>query len=251
MAAQTQLIQKNDFIDITFTGRIKDGEIFDTNVKEDAEKIGLKFNGKPLVICVGQGMVVAGFDNALEGKEIGKDYSIELQPKDAFQERQSNLVKLIPIKIFREKKINPYPGMTLNIDNMLVRVISVSGGRVLVDFNNILAGKTVIYTFKINRKIESPEEKVNAITEFFTGKTFSFKISDDKKQAIFKDEGSEEIPKEYLNLIIGSLNDKFKDVLGLEMIVEPDKTSEDKIEENKKPEEKKEEEKKEEEKQTE
>src|SRR3989344_8157684 len=149
MAAQTQLIQKNDFIDITFTGRIKDGEIFDTNVKEDAEKIGLKFNGKPLIICVGQGMVVSGFDNALEGKESGKDYSIELQPKDAFQERQSNLVKLIPIKIFREKKINPYPGMTLNIDNMLVRVISVSGGRVLVDFNNILAGKTVIYTFKI------------------------------------------------------------------------------------------------------
>jgi FKBP-type peptidyl-prolyl cis-trans isomerase 2 len=235
MANQT--IQKTDFIDITFTGRIKDGEIFDTNVKEDAEKIGINFNGKPLVICVGQGMVVGGFDNALEGKEAGKDYILELQPKDAFQERQSNLVKLIPIKIFRDKKINPYPGMTLNIDNMLVKVVSVSGGRVLVDFNNPLAGKVIIYNFKINKKIESPEEKVNALTEFFVGKTFSFKISDDKKQAIFKDEGSEEIPKGYLNIIIGSLNDKFKEVLGLEMIVEPDKEEnkkQEKQEENKK-----------------
>lgn len=232
-------IQKNDFIDITFTGRTKDGEIFDTNIKKDAEKIGLNFNGKPLVICVGQGMVVGGFDNALEGKEADKDYSIELAPKDAFQERQSNLVKLIPIKVFRDKKINPYPGMTLNIDNMLVKIVSVSGGRVLVDFNNPLAGKTVIYTFKINKKIESPEEKVNAITEFFVGRTFNFKVSDDKKQAIFKDEGTEEIPKGYLNIIIGSLNDKFKDVLGLEMVVEQDKEENKKAENQEKQEENK------------
>ena len=30
--------QKNDFIEINFTGKIKDGVIFDSNIKEDIEK---------------------------------------------------------------------------------------------------------------------------------------------------------------------------------------------------------------------
>jgi FKBP-type peptidyl-prolyl cis-trans isomerase 2 len=48
-------VKKNDFIELEFTGRTKDNnEVFDTNIKEVAERSG--FNSQtisPLIISVG------------------------------------------------------------------------------------------------------------------------------------------------------------------------------------------------------
>ena len=137
---------KNDFVEVKFIGKVKDGEIFDTNIPVQAKKIDFKLeNPKPLIVCIGQEMLIKGFDKALEEKEIGKQASVELAPKDAFQKRRKELVRLIPKKLFLAQKIDPQPGMALALDNHLVKIVSVSGGRVLVDFNNPLAGKTIIY----------------------------------------------------------------------------------------------------------
>lgn len=156
------IIKKKDFVELEFTGKIKEsGQIFDTTLDEKA---------KPLKICVGEGMLVKGFDDALIGKEVGKDYSVELEPKDAFGPRDKKLVKIIPISVFHEKEVNPYPGLVLNIDGVIVRISSVSGGRVTADFNIPLAGKTLIYDFKIKKIIEESQEKLNAMAEFFFGK---------------------------------------------------------------------------------
>ena len=56
------VINKNDFVEIKFVGKVKDGEIFDTNIQSEAEKIGIKVSEKPLVICIGQGMLIKSFD---------------------------------------------------------------------------------------------------------------------------------------------------------------------------------------------
>ncbi|MBI2124431.1 hypothetical protein HYT92_01435 [Candidatus Pacearchaeota archaeon] len=36
------MIKKNDFVEIEFSARVKEGEIFDTTLKEEAEKLGIK-----------------------------------------------------------------------------------------------------------------------------------------------------------------------------------------------------------------
>ena len=46
-------ISKKDFIEIAFTARIKDGKIFDSNIKEDIEKEKLPLKPKPFVFCLG------------------------------------------------------------------------------------------------------------------------------------------------------------------------------------------------------
>ncbi|MBS3072945.1 FKBP-type peptidyl-prolyl cis-trans isomerase [Candidatus Pacearchaeota archaeon] len=147
--------KKNDFIELEFTGKVKDGEVFDTNVPEEAKKIGLEISNSPFVLCLGQEMVIKGLDKELENREIGKEYSVDLLPKDAFQERKSSLIKLIPLNVFTQQKISPRPGMTLALDNMLVKIISVSGGRVLADFNNPLSGKIVKNSFRTRKRIHS------------------------------------------------------------------------------------------------
>jgi len=163
-------IRKKDFVELDFTGKVKEtGQIFDTTLKEDAKKIGAE-NVKPLKVCVGEGMLVSGFDEALEGKEIGKKYSIEIEPKKAFGPRDPKLIKIVPISVFHEKEVNPYPGLVLNIDGILARISSVSGGRVTTDFNLPLAGKTIIYEFEVKKIINDQKEKLESLADFFFGK---------------------------------------------------------------------------------
>lgn len=162
-------LKKSDFVEIEFAARIKEtNQLFDTNIKEKAKELGMN-EVKPLKICIGQGMLLKGLDNSLEGKEIGKEYEIELSPKDAFGFRNPSLVKTMPINIFLEKEINPYPGLVLDLDGIIARISSVSGGRVLVDFNNPLSGKTVIYRIKIIKKIEDVKEKIQVLGAFYLG----------------------------------------------------------------------------------
>jgi len=201
-------IQKNDFVELEFIGKVKDGEVFDTNIEAEAKKLGYKENVKPSIVSVGNLMVVKGFDKALEGKEIGKDYSVELEPKDAFGPRERSLIKTYPIKAFLEKNINPYPGLVLALDTTLAKVISVSGGRVILDFNNPLAGKILVYDFKIKRKVEDIKEKVESLRDFFFQQPLEYEIQD--KKLIIK------APKPFEQFIL-IYKDKFKDMLGLEL----------------------------------
>lgn len=216
------MLKPNDFVELDFIARIKEaGQVFDTTLLEEAEKANLlgeeetkekataekKF--KPFRLCIGQGMLVAGLDKALEGKETGNWYEIELQPRDAFGLRDPKLVKILSLRAFRERGINPAPGMVLNLDNMLAKIVTVSSGRVVVDFNNPLSGKAVIYKFKINRRIEDKNEKLEILMEFFLGKPEKINLQDKKAVIEFKIKFPEKIKEEF--------SKKVKEILSLDV----------------------------------
>jgi FKBP-type peptidyl-prolyl cis-trans isomerase SlyD len=183
-----ELVKKNDFIEIEFTARVKDdNRVFDTNIKEEAEKAKLEIKDfSPLIICVGKSMAIKGLDNALEGKELGKKYTIEIKPDEAFGARDSKMVRMVPLKAFLAQKIYPERGMQFALDGMVVKVLSNSGGRVLVDFNNPLAGREVIYDFIIKKNVEDIKEKINALQDFFFRRKFEFHVEEKDKKIKFK-----------------------------------------------------------------
>jgi len=206
-------IKKGDFIEIEFTGKIKDGgEVFDTNVKRVAEENNFEIkNIKPFILAIGQKMLPKGFDEDLEGKEAGKEYTLELKPEEAFGKRNREMIKMIPTKRFLEQRINPERGMQLSLDGQLVKVLSNSGGRTLVDFNNPLAGKEVIYEYKILREVKDQKEKIDGLQDFLFKKVFDFEIKNQK--IIFK------VEKQF-EPFVKVFSSKFKEVLGLEVNAE-------------------------------
>ncbi|MEK6881831.1 MAG: hypothetical protein AABY22_19590, partial [Nanoarchaeota archaeon] len=107
-------------------------------------------------------------------------------------------------------------GMMLNIDGAIAKIISVSSGRTLVDFNNPLAGKTIEYEIKIIRKVEDPDEKAKALVLFFSRQEFPFKIIENKTLEIKIPEGFDK----FFELF----KDKFKDLLNLDLKFEIDKS---------------------------
>src|SRR3989344_2118969 len=158
--------KKNDFIELKYTG-YANNEIFDSNIEEDLKKINPKAKVEKLIVAVGQEMVVKGFDKELENKEIDKDYEINIKSADAFGPRNRDLIRTLPLKGFTQQNMNPRPGMILALDNNIVKIIAVSGARVIVDFNNPLAGKDLKYNFKIIRKIDDEKEKIKSMLKFY------------------------------------------------------------------------------------
>jgi len=177
----TEKISKNDFVELEFTG-YADGKVFDTTSEEVARQENLfdkntKF--KAMAVSVGQGQLLAGLDDALIGKNIGSSFEITLQPEQAFGKRDPRLVKIAPLSVFRDKQLNPYPGLVVNFGGLIATIRSVNGGRVTLDFNNPLASKTIVYKVNIKRKLQDLDEKLKAFVEYYL-QTDKFKLNDNK-----------------------------------------------------------------------
>ncbi|MFZ1970884.1 MAG: peptidylprolyl isomerase [Candidatus Nanoarchaeia archaeon] len=206
-------LQKKDFIEVEFTAKVKGGETFDSNIKEDLEKLheghDHSIEAEPFIFCLGEGMFLKGVEDFLIGKEIG-NYEVELPPEKAFGKRNPQLVQRIPLKVFKEQKLNPIPGFAFNFDGRIGRVLASSGGRVIVDFNNPIAGKDVIYKIKILRKVDNLNEKSRALIKFLFREDVKFEIKD-KKIII-------EVEKPLVEFV-KLFKDKFKEMLDLELEV--------------------------------
>jgi FKBP-type peptidyl-prolyl cis-trans isomerase 2 len=209
----SEKVKKKDFVELKYSG-YANGDIFDSNIEEDIKKLNSEIKAKKTVVCVGEEMVVKGLDNTLEGKEIGKEYEIEFGFKEGFGERKRELLKTIPLKIFTEKKIDPRAGMVLTLDNYMVRIITVSGARVVTDFNNPLAGKNLKYKFKIIRIVEDDKEKVEALFEIFWKFVPEFSLEESK--IVVKG------PKG-LEVFVNEFGGKFKELMGKELVFEEKK----------------------------
>lgn len=222
-------LQKKDFIEIEFTGMTKDGEIFDSNIKEDLEKLNSDKEPKPFIFALGQDMFLKGVDEFLIGKPEPSEpveYEVELSPEKAFGSRNPKLIQRMPMTVFREQNLKPVPGIMFNFDGRIGKVLAVSGGRVMVDFNNPIAGKDVIYKIKVLRKVEDINEQIKAFTNFLFRKDLDFEVDKENKKIILKTDPS-------MAQFAGMFKDKFKEIFDMELEVKEQNEQEDKSDKKK------------------
>ncbi len=177
------MIKKHDFVELDYTGRIKEDKIvFDTTLEQTAKDSNIhnpKFKYKPVIICIGEKHLIKGLDDALIGKNPGT-YTIEVKAEHAFGKKTPELLKLIPTRLFSKDDIKPFVGLEVNVDGTLGIVRSVSGGRVIVDFNHPLAGRDLIYDVEVKRTVTDPLEKTRALLELMSVPFENIDIVDDK-----------------------------------------------------------------------
>ena len=167
-------VQKGDVVRLHYTGKVKEtGEIFDTTYEKVAKEAGI-YSEKgiygPVPIAVGAGHVLQGLDEQLDGLEVGKKYEIIVPPEKGFGKRDPKLIKVFTLGQLRRAGIYPIPGMPIELETsegkkIKGRVMTVSGGRVRIDFNHPYAGKHLVYEVEVIEKIEDPIEKVKALIE--------------------------------------------------------------------------------------
>jgi peptidylprolyl isomerase len=161
-------LQKGDFILINYTAKVKEtNEVFDTTLEEVAKKEHLHKEGEiyePKLVVIGEGWMLKAVDESLTTMKLNKPQSVEIPPDKAFGPRDPEKVKRVPLKQLLAKDIhNPAIGMRIDYNGKMATIRSIGAGRVLLDFNPPLAGKTLVYDVTVDKKLDANEEKIVAL----------------------------------------------------------------------------------------
>ena len=168
-ASSQKVISDNTFVLIEYTAREKEtGKVFDTTSEEVAKKEKIydehDVYGHKLVI-IGEGWFLKGFEDRLKNLKENEEKEFEIPPEEAFGPRDPSKIEHISLKKFVREGIDPKPGMQVRIGNRVGTVLRVGAGRVTVDFNHPLAGKTLSYSVKVVKIIDNDVEKVKHLVK--------------------------------------------------------------------------------------
>lgn len=189
-------IQRGDIAYLEYEGWIvlPDGreELFDTTNEGLAKTHEIHEERKvykEVPVIVGADRLFKGLDDSLTGAEVGVEAEVKIPPEKGVGERDPKLVELHSIREFIRKKIEPKVGMEVTLDNKVGTITAVTAGRVRVDFNNPLAGKTLRIKYKATKKANSTEEKVRGIIDmdYGFGEDFQIKASEEEADIVLPD----------------------------------------------------------------
>lgn len=131
-----------DTVKVHYTGKLKDGTVFDTSQGRD-----------PIEFKIGENQVIPGFEKAVEGMTEGEKTTASIPMDEAYGPRQENLIVEVDQDSF-PKDINPEVGQMLTMQQpdgrkVNVRVAELMEGRVKLDANHPLAGEDLTFEIEV------------------------------------------------------------------------------------------------------
>lgn len=141
---------KGDTVKIEYEGRLEDGTVFDSS-----EKRG------PLSFKLGEGQVIPGFENAVEGMEEGEKKTETVESDEAYGPRLDQLTFSVPRENLPEGH-EPKVGEVLRMEyrdgrKLDVLVTEADEGFVKMDGNHPLAGEDLTFDLELLEVEESEE----------------------------------------------------------------------------------------------
>ena len=134
---------------VHYTGSLSDGTVFDSSRERD-----------PLSFTVGAGQVIPGFNNAVEGMNVGDTAKVEIPAAEAYGDyRDDFVINVKPSDIPAE--ITPEIGLELQLHQqdggaVPVKVTGVTEEQITLDANHPLAGKDLTFEIEL---VEISEEE--------------------------------------------------------------------------------------------
>src|SRR5207237_9500244 len=79
--------QKGDTVSVHYVGKFPGGKTFDTSMEKEAKSAGL-YNAareyRHLMVVLGTGTVIQGYDEALMDKKVNEQKELVIQPKKSY-----------------------------------------------------------------------------------------------------------------------------------------------------------------------
>jgi peptidylprolyl isomerase len=134
--------KSGDTVHIHYTGRLEDGTVFDSSQGRE-----------PLRFTLGEGQVIKGFEQAVEGLEVGEKTSTSIPPELGYGERMEKLV----MRLGRDQLP---PGLDTEVGQQLemttqdgqkipVAVTDLTDESIELDANHPLAGRTLNFELEL------------------------------------------------------------------------------------------------------
>ncbi len=125
-----------------YRGTLDDGTQFDSSYDR----------GEPIEFVCGAGMMIPGFDAAVEDMKLGEKRTVHISPEDAYGEYREDLVMEFPSKdvpdldklhvgdkVLLQSPMGPMPAV----------VKEITDEKVVVDLNHDLAGKPLNFDIEL------------------------------------------------------------------------------------------------------
>lgn len=160
-------LQKGDFVLIDYVMRVKDtNEVIDLTIEEVAKKEKVyREDGvyEPVLVILGEGWILKGIEEELYKMDVGESRVVEVPPDKGFGERDPNKVKIVNAKELTKRGITPRVGARVELDDGVAIIRRAEGGRVVLDYNHPLAGRTITCEVKVVKKIEDVKDKIREL----------------------------------------------------------------------------------------
>jgi len=117
---------------------------------------------EPLAILIGHGNIIPGLEKAMEGREAGDSFAVDVAAADAYGERRDGLTQRVPKKHFGAQRLEPGMQVVLNTNfgPRAVTIEKVGMSVVDVDLNHPMAGKNLHFDVEIVDVREAKPEEV-------------------------------------------------------------------------------------------
>lgn len=166
-AVEQSAVQPSSYVLVDYTLKVKDtDELVDTTVEEEARKAGVYDASKtyePRLVVVGKGTMLKAVEDELVGMKQSEKKTFEIPPEKAFGPRDPAKVRTIPYRRLKDVEGPLRVGSIINIEGREGVIRSVGSGRVQVDFNHYLAGKTLVCNVEVKSILTDDMDKVKSL----------------------------------------------------------------------------------------
>ena len=134
--------KEGDIVRVHYTGKLTNGEQFDSSVGRE-----------PLEFTVGAGQMIKGFDDAMPGMSVGEKKTINIQPLDAYGEKNEHaIIEFARANVPPEMKLEV--GMQLQLKDqeghpLPVVITEIREDAIILDANHMLAGKELVFDIEL------------------------------------------------------------------------------------------------------
>ena len=130
-------VQNGDTVTVNYTGRLVDGTVFDSSLNEGRE---------PLVVKLGEGNLIKGFENGLIDMIVGDKKTVEIEVEEAYGVYNDYMIQEVPKEQMPgDVEVGtPLQASTqMGVVNFIVK--EVKEDVVILDANHPLAGEKLIF----------------------------------------------------------------------------------------------------------
>ncbi|MDF2177988.1 peptidylprolyl isomerase [Aliiglaciecola sp. CAU 1673] len=119
-------------------------------------------DGDPMSFIHGQRYLIQGLEDALLGKSAGDAFSVNVAAKDAYGERQDELVQVVSKTLFEDMEVEPGMQFRATTDDgeQSVMIVEVTDDEVIVDGNHPLSGVDLNFDVEIIEVREATAEEL-------------------------------------------------------------------------------------------
>jgi len=135
-------VKQGNTVQVNYTGKLKDGTVFDTS-----------YGRCPMQFTLGQGKLIAGFEQAVIGMSAGEKKTVVIPSDQAYgQPRQANIIKMDRKTLPAD--MDPKVGQRLEItqendQKVLTTITGISDTNLTLDANHPLSGKDLTFEIEL------------------------------------------------------------------------------------------------------